>query len=288
MNALPEVSILGHTLHAVSTSRAVDYILGSLDEGRGGWVMTPNLDILRRLVRDESFERLTRDVTLRLADGMPLVWASRLRRTPLPERVAGSDLIWPLCERGARANRSVYLLGGNPGAAESAARELARGFPSLRVAGHECPPMGFEQDEGYIAAMRDRLRRAKPDIVFVALGSPKQERVIASVRGDLPSSWFLGVGVSFSFVCGEIRRAPAWMRGVGLEWAHRLAQEPRRLARRYLIDGLPFAGRLLLVAALEGARAGRSDTEPVPTSRRVATPVGAEQSERAVPPSEAA
>jgi N-acetylglucosaminyldiphosphoundecaprenol N-acetyl-beta-D-mannosaminyltransferase len=96
----------------------------------------------------------------------------------------------------------------------------------------------------------EKLKRDRPDIVFVALGCPKQERLIVSVRHQLPASWWLGIGISFSFVCGAVKRAPKWMQGIGMEWAHRLAQEPRRLARRYLLDGMPFACRLLTTSAL--------------------------------------
>jgi len=128
------------------------------------------------------------------------------------------------------------------------ARKLRDANPGLRLAGVNCPPHGFERD----AAARERvavaLRNARPDIVYVALGFPKQEMLIRSLRGEMPSVWFLGVGISLSFVAGRVRRAPTWMRKAGLEWLHRLIQEPRRLSRRYLIDGLPFAVRLFVHA----------------------------------------
>jgi N-acetylglucosaminyldiphosphoundecaprenol N-acetyl-beta-D-mannosaminyltransferase len=237
----------------VTLAQAADHIVASIAAGQGGWVLTPNLDILRRIVRDRDFAGLIEPTTLRLADGMPLVWASRLRRTPLPERVAGSDLIWALCERAAKANQSVFLLGGNPGAADAAAAILTARSPGLKVAGTACPPPGFERDNGAVESIGERLQAERPDIVLVALGSPKQERLISVLRHRLPGAWFLGVGITFSFVSGEVRRAPRWMRRVGLEWIHRLAQEPRRLAKRYLVHGIPFALRLLAISTLEGA-----------------------------------
>jgi len=282
MDALPQTRLLGHAIHSVTAQQALDHIMTSLAEGRGGWVLTPNLDILRRLATDRAFADLTRDVTLRLADGMPLVWASRLRGAPLPERVAGSDLIWSLCARAAQEGYRIYLLGGNPGAAERAARVLRARNDGLEVAGCECPPLGFERDETYQLSMRARLRAARPDIVFVALGCPKQERLIRELRDVLPGAWFLGVGISFSFVCGEVRRAPLWMRRTGLEWLHRMAQEPGRLAKRYLVDGLPFAVELLARSAAAGVFARGSDT-PTPARAAQAKPVDA-----AIPPSEAA
>lgn len=255
------VALLGFDLDAVTGAQACDLIESALAGGRGGWVITPNLDILRRITRDRSFADLCSATDLRLADGMPLIWAARLQGTPLPERVAGSDFIFPLCERAARTGRSVFLLGGNPGAADAAVRELKGRFSALRVAGTCSPPFGFERDPSEVEAIRARLRDARPDIVLVGLGSPKQEHLIRDLRAVLPTAWFLGIGITFSFVAGEVRRAPPWMRRIGLEWTHRLVQEPRRLARRYLLHGLPFALRLFVASAVRRIF-GRSQRAP--------------------------
>ncbi|MEX2545789.1 MAG: WecB/TagA/CpsF family glycosyltransferase, partial [Phycisphaeraceae bacterium] len=252
--ALPTVTLAGVPLHAVTEQQAIGHILAGLDAGTGGWVVTPNLDHLRRLTRDAEFRELCLTADLRVADGMPLIWAARLQRTPLPERVAGSQLIWSLTRAAGDADRSVFLLGGEPGTADAAARILQQHAPGLRVVGTLCPPPGFEDDARFIRDMADTLVSARPDIVYVALGSPKQERLIARLRPALPDAWWLGVGISFSFVAGHVRRAPRWMQRLGLEWVHRLAQEPRRLARRYLLQGLPFAARLLATAALPRPR----------------------------------
>lgn len=258
MAALPSIRLLGIPISRVDARGACDHIIAEIEAGRGGWVVTPNLDILRRLVHDSEFRELCAETDLRLADGMPLIWASRLQGTALPERVAGSDLIWRLAERAAVAGRSVYLLGGNPGSAEGAAKVLRERSPSLRIAGVCCPPFGFEKDEAYLADLERRLIEAAPDIVFVGLGSPKQEVLIRRLRKVLPRAWFLGVGVTFSFTAGEISRAPVWMRRVGLEWCHRLLMEPGRLWKRYLVQGPPFAVRLLIVSFFSRFGAGRN------------------------------
>ncbi len=255
--APPEIRLLGVPIHRVSQAEAIDHILRSLDAGVGGWVLTPNLDIHRRLRRDPEFSDLCAGATLRLADGMPLIWASRLRGTPLVERVAGSDLLIPLAGRAAAAGRTIFLLGGNPGAAEGAAARLRTLHPEIRVVGVECPPFGFETDQGYLEGLREQLAQAAPDICFVGLGSPKQERLIRDLRERMPRTWFLGVGITLSFVAGEVRRAPVWMRRSGLEWLHRLIQEPGRLGRRYLVDGAPAACILLLGSVWERFGAGR-------------------------------
>lgn len=241
----PAVDLTGVTLHPVTEAQCCGHVIAELNAGRGGVIVTHNLDHLRRLRRDETFARICADASLRVVDGMPLVWACRLQGTPVPERVAGSNLVLSLADAAATAGRTVYLLGGNPGTAEAAGRALETRYPGLRIAGSFCPPPGFESDPDLEAAMLKRLADAAPDIVYVALGSPKQEAFIHRHRAVLPDAWWLGVGISFSFLAGDVRRAPRWAQRVGLEWAHRLAQEPRRLARRYLVDGIPFAARLL-------------------------------------------
>jgi len=236
---------MGMPIDAVTDGQAIALILNSLARGRGGWVITPNLDQLRLYEQRPELREMYEEADLVLADGMPLLWASRLQKTPLPQRVAGSELIYTLSSTAAGAGRSVFLLGGNPGAANAAAQVLTRLSPGLRVVGTHCPPMGFEKSESEMRRITDALHETRPDIVYVGLGFPKQERLIRAIRGVLPGAWFLGIGVSFSFVSGEIRQAPRWMRRTGLEWVHRMVQEPGRLFRRYVLEDVPFALRLL-------------------------------------------
>ncbi|WP_239090435.1 WecB/TagA/CpsF family glycosyltransferase [Asanoa iriomotensis] len=189
------------------------------------------------------------DATLVVADGMPLVWASRLARNPLPERVTGSNLIWSLSAGLAADARSVFVLGGDtPDIAERAADRLATEFPGLSVAGHRSPPFGFDADPGAVDEAVTAVAEAGPDLVFVGIGFPRQERLIGRLRAALPAAWFLGCGMAVNFVAGHQHRAPAWMQRAGLEWAHRLTREPRRLARRYLRHDAPYALKLLATA----------------------------------------
>lgn len=240
----PRVRLMGLPIDSVTAAQAIAAIGRALKSGRGGWVITPNLDQLRQFHRDPSLRPMFETADLVVADGTPLIWASRLQGTPLPERVPGSDLISSLSSAAAGWASSIFLLGGNPGAAEGAAQTLRERHRGLRIAGTLSPPPGFERSSEEMDRVRETLRRARPDIVFVGLGFPKQEKLIHQLRADNPASWFLGIGISLSFVAGEVGRAPAWTHRIGLEWVHRLAQEPRRLFRRYLIDGLPFAARL--------------------------------------------
>ncbi len=250
----PVVRLMGVDLDAFTNESLPAYVAAELDAGRGGWVVTPNLEILRRCATNADESALVARATVRVPDGMPLIWASRLKRTPLPERVAGSDLIWSLSAQAARLGHRVYFLGGNPKAAEGAAATLLAKHPTLVIAGTLCPEFGFEKDHAKIAHIADEVARASPDIIFVALGFPKQENLTAAIRDALPKAWFLGIGISFSFVTGEVQRAPKWIQRLGFEWAHRMFQEPGRLVKRYLVDGLPFALRLFVWSAWQGLR----------------------------------
>jgi N-acetylglucosaminyldiphosphoundecaprenol N-acetyl-beta-D-mannosaminyltransferase len=256
---LPSISLLGFPLHALTTSQTLDHIVSEASARRGGWVVTPNLDILRQLVTNSDTRELCSGSTLFVADGMPLIWASRLQRTPLPERVTGSDMVISLTRRAAEAGLRLSLVGGDilpdgTRVADQAAAKLREQFPTLQIASIDAPPYGF--DDAYVTALAQRLVAARPDIIYVAIGFPKQERLIARLRPHLPGAWFLGIGISFSFVTGSVQRAPRWMQKCGLEWSHRLAQEPGRLAKRYLVQGLPFAAHLLISSAWRGLRGG--------------------------------
>jgi N-acetylglucosaminyldiphosphoundecaprenol N-acetyl-beta-D-mannosaminyltransferase len=248
----PSVRLAGVRIDAITEAQCIQYILDELDAGRGGMLVTPNLDHLHRCQKNLAFGALVAEADLVVADGMPLVWASKLQGTPLPERVAGSNLISTLSGAAASRGRSIYLLGGAEGTAEGAAKVLVGRFPELKVVGTWYPPMGFENDPRQMADIVASLGAARPDIVYVALGSPKQEKLIARLRQILPEAWWVGVGNSFSFLCGDVRRAPRWMQVLGFEWVHRLYQEPKRLFRRYVVVGLPFAGWLIGKAAMKG------------------------------------
>ncbi|MBJ7519045.1 MAG: WecB/TagA/CpsF family glycosyltransferase [Solirubrobacteraceae bacterium] len=246
------IDLLGLAIDRVTEREAIDRIMGTLDAGRGGWVITPNAAHLREFCRSEELRELMGRADLSVADGMPLVWASRLQQTPLPERVAGSNLIYSLSEEAARRGATIFLLGGDEGVAEHAAVRLQEHCPGLLVAGTHYPPMGFERDAIEMNRIRAALLAAQPDIVYVGLGFPKQERLIDELRDLLPETWFLGIGISLSFVSGDASRAPQWMHDSGLEWLHRLIDDPPRLWRRYVKDGLPFVFGMLVRCAWRG------------------------------------
>ena len=250
------VDLFGVPFVAWTEHDIVEHVVGpAADEQRhrSGWIVTANVDILRQLSRDPALRQLLSRATFTVADGMPLVWASRLQRTPLPERVTGAALLPSLCARAAESGTSVYLLGGEAGVADAAAARLRTCHPGLRVSGWS-PPFGVEATPEGMDEIRRRVLASRPDVVFCGFGFPKQERVIAGLLDCAPEAWFIGCGAALSFTAGRVSRAPAWMQRAGLEWTHRLFKEPRRLFRRYIINGVPFAARLLFESALRRYR----------------------------------
>src|SRR4051794_4279273 len=269
-----QLTLFGTGVDRTLEAELIASVFDALDDGRGGWICPINLDVLRQCRLREDLRRLVSSATIVPPDGAPIVWASRVAGTPLPARVAGSDLVWSLSGEAAVRGRSIYLLGGTPGACDAAREPLTELYNGVDIAGCYSPPFGFEKVPAALADIRARIAAAAPDIVYVALGFPKQERLIAQLRHEFPATWFVGVGISLSFLCGQVARAPAWMIRLGLEWVHRLLQEPRRLARRYLIHDMPFALRLFGYAAwlrLTSPEVHDADDEPRPAPRVVFT-----------------
>ncbi len=239
-----KVLIEGVAFDALDEASVVSRVMQALSRGEGGCLVTPNVDILRKLQNPEH-AGIARDADLVVADGMPVVWASRLQRQPLPGRVAGSDLVWSLTRAAAEVQRSVFLLGGDDGVAQRAAERLRSEVTDSCVAGWHFPPYGFESEPAEQAAIVAALKSAAPDIVYVGLGFPRQEILMIQLAQRFPKVWFVGCGASITMMAGEVSRAPAAAQNLGLEWAHRLAKEPRRLGRRYLVDDAPYAAAML-------------------------------------------
>jgi N-acetylglucosaminyldiphosphoundecaprenol N-acetyl-beta-D-mannosaminyltransferase len=264
IEAFSRVDLDGTGFDRLTEDEVVTIVRDAIASGEGGRIMTPNIDILRQAQVDAGVRAYLDDADLVVADGMPLVWASRLSGNPLPERVAGSSLVWSLSEGLGRDHRSVYVIGGVPATgtdvdgATRAAGRLAAASPGLRIAGTLCPEYGFERDADTFADICRDVAAARPDMVFVGLGFPKQEQVITRLRAYLPRTWFIGCGAAVNFVAGDVDRAPRWMQRTGLEWAHRLGTEPRRLAGRYLRHDAPYALSLLVRAPRGRGRAASS------------------------------
>ena len=237
----------------VTFEEALERIGELVRRRRGGAVFTPNVDHVVQAERSVPFREAYGRAALTLADGMPLLWAARLLGSPLPEKVSGSDLVVPLARRAAERGWRVYLLGGAPGVADEAAGRLAREL-GVAIVGTDSPIVHADGDADDAAGVLERVRAARPDLILVALGAPKQELWIDRFAGDLAPAVAVGVGAGLDFVAGQKRRAPRWMSRIGLEWLFRLAQEPRRMWRRYLIDDPAFVA----IVARTRHRAGQS------------------------------
>lgn len=239
----------------VTMEEAVSQIVDRVrNPGRPALVCTGNLDHLVTLQQDEAFRAAYQDADLVLADGMPVVWLSKLGRgRSLKERVAGSDLFWELARVSHTTGIRLFFLGGSPGSADRAAEAVRQRYPYACISGIYCPPFETFHTEEEQEHIRTLIRAAEPHILLVGLGAPKQEKWIIANRQALQVPVSIGVGGSFEMAGGVIRRAPLWMQKVGLEWVHRLFQEPRRMWNRYVCRDLPFFLRLL-VASLSPRR----------------------------------
>lgn len=220
-------------------SEAIDAVVQLVRDGRGGTVFTPNVDHVVQAEHDEAFRQAYGRADLSLVDGTPVLWAARLLGTPLPEKLSGSDLFEPLLERAAREQLRVVLLGGGPGVAEIAAKNLKARLPTLQVVDTLSPRIGLSPTDEERECVA-RMIRAKADLIFVCLGAPKQELFSDRNRQALAPAVLVGFGAAVDFAAGTVPRAPAWVSRAGLEWAFRLGREPRRLAARYLLRDPAF------------------------------------------------
>lgn len=257
------VDIDGMPIAQLDKPRLIEHLFGELAKQRGGWLVTVNLDFLKRQAHDPEMRELYLSGDVLVSDGMPLLWAAALQGTPLPERIDGSGLFGLLIDEAAQRDHSVYLLGGANDSAAKAAAKARAAHPELRIA-CSAPWIDAPPSDAQVEAIARELQAAKPDLLFVGFGSPKQEYLIRRLRSRFPATWMVGVGISFSFAAGDLPRAPRWMQQSGLEWAHRLSQEPRRLAKRYLIDDAPYGLSLLGRAWLKR----RSPSSPSSTDQQ--------------------
>lgn len=254
----PRVRVANLWLDALTERDVIGHVRDGWAGRRGGSIITVNVDIARAVAREPALAGLVADGSLVVADGMPLVWAARVGGQALPERVTGSSLVYSLSEAAAAGGRSVFLLGGAEGVPDKAAQTLRERYPGLRIAGTNSPPFGFDQTGEGVRWAVASVVDAAPDLVLVGLGFPKQEKLIATLRQAWPHAWYLACGGGITMAAGLTPRASATMQRLGLEWVHRLALEPRRLARRYLRDDLPFAAVLLARTAVGRLTSRRS------------------------------
>ncbi len=251
------VMILGVGVDRLDVRGAVARVERMIAEGGRHQVIVLPVNSVMAARRDRDMRQIILQASLVLADGVPLLWAARLLGSPLPGRAAGSDLLWGLCRTAAREGYSCYFLGSTPQVLEKLVRTLTRGCPGLRVAGWFSPPRRREFPEEENRRMLQKIRAARPDILWVGFGAPKQERWIHENLQRLETRVAVGVGGAFDMASGAVRRAPQWMQRSGLEWFHRFLMEPGRLYRRYFIEAMPFLPLVVLQRLKTRRRAAR-------------------------------
>ncbi len=234
-NGVRTVALFGLPITNVTMSEAVDRIADMIERKASQQIATANLDFARNARRDTFLHRVICDCVMVLPDGAPMLWAARLFSRPLKERVTGVDLIPRLAKLSADRGYGIFLLGGQEQNAAIAAETLQKRYPGVNIVGRYSPevaPLEQMDDEAILA----RIEEAKPQILLVAFGNPKQEFWIYRNRKRLPGIISIGIGGSLDMIAGSLRRAPRWIQWMQLEWLFRLAQEPRRLLPRYIND----------------------------------------------------
>lgn len=258
------IRTLGCHVDDVTLDEATERVVGWLAEcesaHRSGvqagrscrYVVTPNLDHAVLLKESEALRQAYNDAELILADGMPLVWASKMFRTPLRERVAGSDLV-PAVLKAAAPGTRVFFLGASEESSARAVENVRASYPHLQVVGRLSPPFGFEKDAALSETITETIRACQASLIVVGFGAPKQELWVHAHHEQLPGTVALCAGATIDFLAGTVARAPGWAQKSGLEWVHRLLSDPGRLAKRYARDAFALPG-LLMSDALQHRR----------------------------------
>ncbi len=248
----PTVQVWGLSLARITSSQLIDLVERLIERGKPSYFITANLHYAMLSARDGRLAAVNRRAAMLVADGMPLVWYSRLLGRGLPERVTGADNVYRLCEYAARRGRRVFLLGGQPEVAWAAARCLMELYPDLPIVGVESPMLDDLSAQQH-AALIDRIRSAEPDLLLVAFGQPKGELWLAENIDALGAAVCVQIGAALDFVAGRVRRAPRWLRRLGGEWLYRITREPRRMIPRYWANA-KFMIRAILRDAFHPAR----------------------------------
>lgn len=243
----PATRVLGIPVSTINMPKAIDIILSWISSGQAHYICVRDVHGVMRAQEETELLEIHNRAGLVTPDGMPLVWLARWRGHKDVSRVCGADLVAELCSVSVDRGIAHYFYGGKPGVAERMAEALVARFPGLKVAGTGTPPFGAmstQEDTAHTAA----IAASGASVVWVGLSTPKQEYWMRDHIERLPGATLIGVGAAFDFYAGDVKRAPAWMHQRGLEWLHRLASEPRRLWRRYLV----LAPKFLLMVGRRG------------------------------------
>ena len=270
------IALFGLPITNVTMAQAIACVETYIESGKTHQIATANLDFARNSLKNDYLQRVICECSMVLPDGAPMLWASSLFEQPLKERVTGVDLIPELARLSAEKGYGIFLLGSNEEDSRVAAEMLTRRYPRVRIVGRHCPPVAplhAMNNEGILR----RIEAAHPDILLVAFGNPKQEIWIHRHRDRLKVPVAIGIGGALNMIAGSLKRAPGWVQKMHLEWAFRMAQEPRRLIPRYVRDAVALATHLPVGLAASRMqplerRHGRLEVSYEGTVRVVRTP----------------
>ncbi len=235
---MTRMRLMNTEIDNLTMDETLDAIDSLIKEDNCSYVVTPNVDHIVQLEKDEELKRVYENASLILTDGKPLIWISNWYKTPIKEKISGSDLFPRVCELAAKKGYTMYLLGAAEGVADKAAKNLMDKYKGLNIVGTYSPPFGFEKDKVELKKIERQIQEVHPDILIVGLGCPKQEKYMYHHCKELDVPISFGLGASIDFEAGNIKRAPRWMSEHGLEWLYRITQDPKRLAKRYLVDDM--------------------------------------------------
>lgn len=230
------LDFLGIRINNMTAQEILDYVDYCIERRTPCQIVGINVDQAIRVIEDKYSHKIFDNAEIVFTDGKPIMWMAKWLKRPIVEKVSGPDLMCLLCERASKRHYKIFLLGCAEGVAANAARKLEKDYPGLQCVGTYSPPFGFEKDYGEIEKIVKMLRESNADQLFVGMGSPKQDIFIYENmdKYQIPVSYSMGAAIDF--VGGNVKRAPKWMSDMGLEWFHRMMQDPKRLAKRYLVD----------------------------------------------------
>lgn len=235
---MARIKFMNTCIDNLTMSETLNEIDKLIQKKKCSYVVTPNVDHIVRLEKDEELQKVYKNASLVLTDGKPLIWISKWYKTPIKEKISGSDLFPRVCQLAANKNYTIYLLGAAEGVADTAARNLMKKYPGLNIVGTYSPPFGFEKNEQEMNKIKTQIQDVHPDILIVGLGCPKQEKFMYYHCKELGVPISFGLGASIDFEAVNIKRAPKWMSNHGLEWLYRFSKEPKRLFKRYFVDDI--------------------------------------------------
>jgi len=230
--------LLNTFVNNVSWEETLQEIDDLIQKDSPSYITEINVDVLLKMEKDSYLKRIMEQADMTLVDGQPLIWISKWQKHPIKEKISGSDLAEIICETAGRKGYSVFILGGGAGVAEQAAANMKAKNPEINIVGTYAPPWGFEKNEKELENINRRISAVHPDVLFVCMGCPKQEKWIYENYKKYGAKVSFCSGATVDFMAGRITRAPKWMSDHGLEWFYRFLKEPRRLFKRYFIDDM--------------------------------------------------